>query len=136
MANQIVDYDSEEFRKLGAVLAALVAVREEEIVSCFREVIDAAFADSPGRLVLEVLRGSVEPLSLRAIASRCGCGKRSVLPEGGVRVVVERLGSAGIVVNLGTPEKPRYSLDAGDKRVQILEKIYGPIRFVNQSGTL
>ena len=59
MASQIVDYDSEEFRRLGAVLAALVAVREEEVVSCFRELIEAAFADSPGRLVLEILRGSV-----------------------------------------------------------------------------
>jgi hypothetical protein len=136
MANQMVDYDSEEIRKLGAVVAALVAVREEEIVSCIREMIDAAFADSPGRLVLEILRGSVEPLSLKAIAARCGCGRRSVLPEGRVRIVVERLGRAGIVANRGTPEKPRYSLDAGDKRVQILEKIYGPIRFVSRSGTL
>ncbi len=136
MANRMVDYDSEELRKIGAVLAALVAVREEEIVSCFREVIDAAFADSPGSLVLEILRGSVEPLSLKAIAASSGYGRRSVLPEGRVRIVVERLGRAGIVVNRGTPEKPRYSLDAGDKRVQILEKIYGTIRFVSQSGTL
>jgi hypothetical protein len=132
----MVDYDSEEFRRLGAVLAALVAIREEEIVSCICEVVDAAFADLPGRLVLEILCGSVEPLSLKAIAARCGCGRRSVLPEGRVRIVVERLSGAGIVVNRGTPEKPRYSLDAGDKRVQILEKIYGPIRFVSQSGTL
>jgi hypothetical protein len=135
MANQIVDYDSEEFRRLGAVLAALVAVREEEIVSCFRELVEAALADSPGRLVLETLHGSVEPLSLRAIASRCGSGRRSVLPEGKVRIVVERLGRAGMVVNRGTPKKPMYSLDAGDKHVQFLEKIHGPIRFVNQSGT-
>jgi hypothetical protein len=136
MASQIVDYDSEEFRRLGAVLAALVAVREEEVVSCFRELIEAAFADSPGRLVLEILRGSVEPLSLRAIASRCRSGRRSVLPEGKVRTVVERLGRAGIVVNRGTPEMPRYTLDAGDRRVLVLEKIYGPTRVVNQSGTL
>ena len=125
MASQIVDYDSEEFRRLGAFLAALVAVREEEVVSCFRELIEAAFADSPGRLVLEILRGSVEPLSLRAIASRCRSGRRSVLPEGKVRTVVERLGRAGIVVNRGTPEMPRYTLDAGDRRVLVLEKIYG-----------
>jgi hypothetical protein len=136
MASQIVDYDSEEFRRLGAVLAALVAVREEEVVSCFRELIEAAFADSPGRLVLEILRGSVEPLSLRAIASRCRSGRRSVLPEGKVRTVVERLGRAGIVVNRGTPEMPRYTLDAGNRRVLVLEKIYGPTRVVNQSGTL
>ncbi|MGD0636758.1 MAG: hypothetical protein ABSA72_01790 [Nitrososphaerales archaeon] len=136
MASQIVEYDSEEFRRLGAVLAALVAVREEEVVSCFRELIEAAFADSPGRLVLEILRGSVEPLSLRAIASRCRSGRRSVLPEGKVRTVVERLGRAGIVVNRGTPEMPRYTLDAGDRRVLVLEKIYGPTRVVNQSGTL
>ncbi|MDA4134104.1 MAG: hypothetical protein OK441_00860 [Thaumarchaeota archaeon] len=136
MASQIVDYDSEEFRKLGAVLAALVAVREEEIASCCREVIDAAFADSPGRQVLEILRGSDEPLSLRDIASKCGSGKRSVLPEGRVRTVMVRLGRAGIVVNRGTPQKPRYSLDAGDRRVEILKKIYGPIRFTNLSGTL
>ena len=40
---------------------------------------------------------------------------------------MSRLLEAGIVVNLGTEEKPRYLLDAGDKRVRILAKIYGPI---------
>ena len=49
---------------------------------------------------------------------------------------MERLGRAGIVVNRGTPEMPRYTLDAGDRRVLVLEKIYGPTRVVNQSGTL
>ena len=50
-------YDSEEFRRLGAVLAALVSVHEEEMVSSCREVIDAAFSDSPARTVIETLLG-------------------------------------------------------------------------------
>ncbi len=56
MAETLVDYDSEEFRKLGAVLAALVDVREAEIVSACKEVIDAVFPDSVGKLVIQTLR--------------------------------------------------------------------------------
>jgi hypothetical protein len=134
MTEALVDYDSEEFRKLGAVLAALVEVREAEIVSACKEVMDAAFPDSVGRLVIQALREAREPLNLRAIADRCDTGRRSVLPEGRVRVVVSRLAKAGIVVNVGTEEKPRYLLDEGDKRVRILAKLYGPIR-VAQSAT-
>ncbi len=126
MADQMIDYDSEEFRRLGAVLAALVDLREAEILSSCREVIDAAFADSAGGWVMEVLRRSSEPLSLRQLAARCKSGKRSVLPEGRVRMVVDGLSRAGMLVNLGTPEKPRYSLDGEDRRVRVLEKIYGP----------
>lgn len=129
MVRQAVGYESEEMRKLGAVLAALVEVREEEILSSCKDVLDAAFSDSVGRMVIDVLLASQQPLSLRSIAAKCDSGRRSVLPEGPVRRVVDRLAAFGIVVNLGSSDRPRYLLNDDDRRVQYLQKMYGPLHF-------
>jgi hypothetical protein len=112
MDRRLIDYNPEQYGRLGAMLAALVDIREEEIVSCCREVVDAAFSDSIGRLVLETLLDSYEPMSLGAIAAKCSSGKRSVLPRGRVRIVIERLEKAGTLINIGSEEgKRQYVLD-------------------------
>jgi hypothetical protein len=128
--------DQGELSRLGAALGAIADLREEETLSLCREVVEAAFPDSVGHSVLEVLLHSDEPLRLIDIAIRCDRGKRSILPDGKVRSVVDRLAKVGVLVNLGTAEKPRYSLDKGDKRVQILRRMYSSIRYeANQRDT-
>jgi len=111
-----------------AVLLAAVDLREEEIVSSFREIIHGAFSHTTGSQLIEVLLDSSEAMSLCTIASRCNVSKRHVLPEGDIRVVLERLEETGLVVRVGCAAKPRYRLDDTDRRFKFLSKIYRPPR--------
>ena len=43
--------------------------------------------------------------------------------------MVDELERTGMLVNAGASDKPRYVLDRGDRRVEILGKIYGPVRY-------
>ena len=63
-------------------------------------------------------------MSLTEIAAKCGRGKRSILPDGSVRIVLDRLLKVGMVINHGSLKKPRYTLDRGDIRVRTLIKMY------------
>jgi len=121
--------DREELHRLGLALSALADMREEEILSICRQILDTAFPDSIGHDITQVLIHAREPLRLREIAVRCASGRRSILPYGRLRIVIERLVAVGMVINHGTPEKPRYSLDRNDPRVQTLVRMYGPVQF-------
>lgn len=68
-------------------------------------------------------------MSLRAIAARCNVSKRHVMPQGEMRVVLDRLAQAELVVKAGNEAKPRYLLNRIDKRVQVLWKIYRPLYY-------
>lgn len=114
---------------VGAALGAVVDVREAETLSLCREVVEAAFPDSVGHSILEVLLSSSEPLRLIDIATRCERGKHSVLPDGKIRRVVNHLASIGMLANVGTSGRPRYSLDKNDRRVQVLKRMYSSIRY-------
>lgn len=116
----------QQYRRLGAVIEALASVKEDEIVMYLSEVLEAAFADSIGWVVMDVLLESWEPLSLSAIAERCGCGRRSILPNGEIRSVVNGLVDTGILVNLGTQQRPGYQLNEADGRVRMVAKIVRP----------
>ncbi|MDA4137420.1 MAG: hypothetical protein OK449_10540 [Thaumarchaeota archaeon] len=122
-------FDSLKFSRIGPVLAVLVDIREEEILSLCRELLDTAFPDSAGKHVIAAMLRASGTMSLREIASGCDRGRRAIMPDGELRAAVERMAREGIIVNKGTPEKPRYSLDGGDRRVQMLRRMYGPMRF-------
>ena len=130
MARQIeLDYDKEELVRVSHVLSALASLREEEVLSTCRDILEDVFSDSAEYVVIGVLLAARGPLCLREIAAKSDRGKRSVLPNGNIRLVIERLASTGMVVNRGTTERPRYSLDRSDSRVRVLAKMYGPLRF-------
>ncbi|MDA4123201.1 MAG: hypothetical protein OK456_08495 [Thaumarchaeota archaeon] len=130
MPEQNGDTRMGEFRTLGAVLATvLLDFREEELFSYCREILDVAFCDSVGSQLINTLLDSGEPMSLRAIAARCNVSKRHIMPEGEVRVVLDRLAQAGLVVKAGNESKPRYLLNSTDRRVQVLWKIYRPLHY-------
>jgi hypothetical protein len=127
--------DSLKFRRIGPAIAVLVDLREEELLSLCKELLDAAFSDSAGKLVIEAMLHASGTMSLRDIALSCDKGRRAIMPDGELRAAVERMVRAGMLLNKGTTEKPRYSLDRGDRRVQVLQRMYGPVRFAEAAET-
>ena len=94
-------------------------LREVETLAIFGEVIQAAFAGTIGYAVISALAGTPRPLRLIDIAIECKKGKRSTLPGGEVRRVVERLIRAGVVVRTGGPGRPRYALDRRSRPAEV-----------------
>jgi hypothetical protein len=83
--------------------------REEGFTSSVSTICGALLAETPGYTALHVMLHS-PPLSLRRIAVACGYGRRSVLREGSIRNALERLQRAGVVINVGTQTRPRFTL--------------------------
>jgi hypothetical protein len=124
--------DRREFSRIGPALAILVDVREDEILSLCKELLDEAFHDSAAKLVIDAMLHVRTTMSLRDIALSCDRGRRAIMPTGELRTALERMESAGMIVNNGTTQKPRYSLDEGDRRVQMLQRMYGQVRLHGQ----
>ena len=118
----------EEMTGLGAALGAMADLREQETLSLCKDILEASFADSIGHSVIDVFLNARRPLHLIDIAVQCGQRKRSVLPNGTVRAVIDRLMTTGMIMNLGTPERPRLVLNRDDGRVRILKRMYGPAK--------
>jgi len=67
----------------------------------------------------------------REIAAKCERGKRSILPGGSIRIAIEWLVKVGRVLNNGTRQRPRYSLERNDSRAQALIKMYDRVRLAD-----
>jgi hypothetical protein len=115
--------------RLGAALGTLADLREAETLSLCREVMEAAFADSIGHAVISALLRSPRPIRLIDLAVQCGRGRRSILPNGEIRVVVDRLIETSAVVIAGGPGRPRYSLNRGERHAEVLSRMYNTVRY-------
>ena len=117
--------DKEELRRIGLGLLALANMREEEIISRCMRIVGAGFPDSMGHTVIAALLRVGKPLCLSELATTCKASRRSVWPGSRVRVIIESLEKNGMVVNLGTRERPRYSLRKDSEEAEMLEKMFG-----------
>jgi hypothetical protein len=106
-----------------AEFQAALRVREERFTSSIAAVYNTLFAGTPGHTLMRVLLGS-GPLSPKNLADACGYGKRSILEGGSIRKLVERLQQTGIVVNLGSQARPRFSLVQDELLKSALRKLY------------
>jgi hypothetical protein len=75
--------------------SVLADMKEEQILSICREILDSAFPDSVGHVIVDVLIRATAPMALIEVAAKCGRGKRSILPDGSVRIVIDRLVKVG-----------------------------------------
>jgi hypothetical protein len=111
---------------MQAEFQTALRVREERFTSSIAIVYDTLFAGTPGHVLMRVLLGS-SPLSLKGLADECGYGRRSILEGGSIRKLVDRLQQAGIVVNLGSQARPRFSLVQDESLKSALRKLYAQL---------
>ena len=122
---EVDDGGETELRRIGLGLLALADKREEEIISKCMRIVGAGFPDSMGHTVISALLRAGKPLCLSELATTCKASRRSVWPGSRVRVIIESLERNGMVVNLGTPERPRYSLRKDSDEAEMLQKMFG-----------
>jgi hypothetical protein len=85
-------------------------VRADMLESTTRTMI-VVFGDSPEFRLVEALARAQEALKLSEISSRCGSSERDVSRVGRLRLALARMERSGIVINVGTVQRPRFQLN-------------------------
>ena len=83
-----------------------------------------AFGDSPELRLVSALANAQRALPLSEIRMRCRAGRRAVLREGRLRLSIERMERFGVVIDVGTPGRPRYQLNQLDDKAKLLLSIF------------
>lgn len=117
----------ERVRRLAALRSLLEFAegwKEDELCGRFRVISGSLFRETPEFRLARVLVEASEPLKLSEIAARCGVSRDLVLREGRIRRAIGRMERAGLVLNVGSDDRPRYRLDQTNSAVQLLGRVY------------
>ena len=85
-----------------------------------RRAMMVAFGASPEFNLIKVLSVATQPLRLSEISARSGATRRAMSPDGSLRLLLERMQRAGILVNEGSTHRPLYSMNLLNDESKVL----------------
>jgi len=117
-----------DWERKEQLAAALIEFLEgwvvRELCLHFRNIAECLYSETAEHRLTRALLKSDDPLSLTEMATRCGVSNDLLYPNGRIRRALERLERQGMVTNRGREGKPRYSLNRGNLKVQLISKIF------------
>ena len=112
--------EEEVSRSLGKTLWMVEVFVRADVIDDAKEAVRIAFGDSLEYRLVSVLANSEHALPLSEIRQRCQAGRRAMLREGRLRLIMERMERFGVLINIGSPGRPRYQLNLLDEGAKML----------------
>jgi len=117
-----------EWERKEQLAAAMVDFLEgwviRELCLHFRAIAEGVYSDTAEHRLIGALLEAHEPLTLGDIATRCRVSRDLLQPNGRVRRALDRMERQGMVENLGHDARPRYALNRGNLKAQLISKIF------------
>ena len=110
----------------GRAYRMLEAWIEADLTESVMKLMASVFSGSPELRLLEVLARAQEALDFSEIAVRCSVSRNELLRAGRVRLALVRMETSGIVLNVGTKQRPRLQLNLSSKEAKVLLSIFAP----------
>jgi hypothetical protein len=111
-------------RSFGRAFRIVEALVKADLLDETKNAANIVFGDSPEYRLVNVLTNAQQPLPLCEVRVRCRAGRRAVLREGRVRLSLERMERFGVVINVGSHERPRYQMNLLDDKAKLLMSIF------------
>jgi hypothetical protein len=119
------DAKEDMLRSFGRAFRLVEAWVEADLVETARRAAEAGFGGSVEFMLVSVLANAESPLPLYEFSVRCRSSRRAVLRFGRLRLALERMEKSGLVINLGSIQRPRYQLNLINDEARLLVSIFG-----------
>ncbi|MDE1852143.1 MAG: hypothetical protein KGI38_00130 [Thaumarchaeota archaeon] len=120
----MADSEARLLRSFGRAFRMVEAWVEADLLELARQATEAVFGDSPEFRLARALANAQEALPLYEISIRSNAGRRAVLGSGQLRLALERMEKSGVLVNVGTRQRPRFQLNPKDDKARLLASLF------------